>query len=150
VLGDEWGDEFESMTGKGWDMYLHTLAQYLEHFPGHPATYLEAEAPQSSSEPGAWPVLLNALGLSASVATGDRVRLTPAGLDPLEGVVDYLTGNFLGIRTSDALYRFHGRAPIGMPIAVGHHIYSAPGSDAAVDGERAAQRWQSWLGAVFG
>lgn len=148
-LADGWDDEYEGMTGKGWDMYLHTLGQYLKHFPGQPATYVEAEAPQSSAEPGAWPVLLEALGLSASVATGDWVRLTPAGLDPLDGVVDYRTDDFLGIRTSDALYRFHGRAALGLPMAVGHHVYRPPGSDRVIDGEQTTERWRSWLGAVF-
>jgi uncharacterized protein YndB with AHSA1/START domain len=144
VLGDDWGDEFESMTGSGWDMYLHTLAEYLTHFPGRPATYVEAEAPQSTADARTWAVLLAALGLPGSAAPGDHVRLTPSGLDPLDGVVDYLTGNFLGVRTADALYRFHGRAPIGMPIAVGHHLYG-DGADA----EEAARKWQSWLAGVF-
>ena len=33
-LGDDWSDEFEAMTGMGWDMYLDTLAQYFRHFAG--------------------------------------------------------------------------------------------------------------------
>jgi uncharacterized protein YndB with AHSA1/START domain len=144
VLGEGWGDEFESMTGKGWDMYLHTLAQYLEHFGGRTATYLEAEGPPSSAGEGAWPVLLDALGLPGPLARGDAVALTPDGVEPLEGVVDYLTSNFLGIRTPDGLYRFHGRAPLGMPIAVGHHIFRDD-----LDGERTAWRWQAWLERVF-
>jgi uncharacterized protein YndB with AHSA1/START domain len=144
ILGEGWGDQFESMTGKGWDMYLHTLAEYLTHFPGRAATYIEAEGPQSSSEESAWPVLLRALGVSTSAAQGDRVRLDVDGLDPIDGVVDYVTSNFLGVRTSDALYRFHGRAPIGMTIAVGHHRY---GED--IDREREARGWQGWLDGVF-
>jgi uncharacterized protein YndB with AHSA1/START domain len=144
VLGDDWGDEFESMTGSGWDMYLHTLAEYFTHFPGRSAAYVEAEAPQSTADAGTWAVLLTALGLPGSATQGDQVRLTPSGLDPLDGVVDYLTGNFLGVRTADALYRFHCRAPIGMPIAVGHHLYG-DGADA----EEAAQQWKSWLDGVF-
>jgi uncharacterized protein YndB with AHSA1/START domain len=144
ILGDDWGDEFESMTSKGWDMYLHTLAEYLEHFPGRPATYIEADAPQSSAEESAWPVLVGALGLSGPLATGDPVRLTPDGLAPIDGVVDYVTPDFLGVRAPDALYRFHGRAPIGMPIAVGHHLYR-PG----VDAEHVTQDWKAWLYRVF-
>jgi uncharacterized protein YndB with AHSA1/START domain len=143
-LGDDWDDEFESMTGQGWDMYLHTLAQYLRHFPGRTATYIEAEAPQASSEESAWPVLLRGLELSPSVTEGDRVRLHPDGLDAVDGVVDCVMPNFVGFRTSDALYRFHGRAPLGMTIAVGHHLY---GDD--VDRERAERGWQAWLDGVF-
>ncbi|HEY0359189.1 MAG TPA: SRPBCC domain-containing protein [Mycobacteriales bacterium] len=143
-LGDDGGDAFESMTGAGWDMYLHTLAQYFEHFAGRPATYVETEAPPSSAHAGAWAVLLGALGLSGSVAPGDHVELTPEGPEPVVGVVDYVTPSFLGVRTSDALYRFHGRAAIGMPIAVGHHVYRDD-----VDAEQAAERWQAWLAGVF-
>jgi uncharacterized protein YndB with AHSA1/START domain len=144
VLGADWGDEFVSMTGHGWDMYLHTLAEYLLHFPGRPAAYVEAEAPQSSADAGAWAVLLRALGLSGSVAEGDHVELIAAGPQPVNGVVDYVTPNFLGVRTSDALYRFHGRAPIGMSIAVSTHVYRDD-----IDAEEATTRWQDWLGRVF-
>src|SRR5215469_5868752 len=42
VMGDSWEDE---LTGHGWDMYLHTLAQYFLHFAGKPATFVLAEAP---------------------------------------------------------------------------------------------------------
>ena len=35
VLGDDWETEYDAL-GKGWDMYLHQLAQYLGHFRGRP------------------------------------------------------------------------------------------------------------------
>ncbi len=47
---------------------------------------------------------------------------------------------FLGVRTADSLIRFHGRASLGMPIAVSHHIYSTD-----VDHEAVAKAWQSQL-----
>ncbi|WP_067135277.1 hypothetical protein [Microtetraspora malaysiensis] len=50
-----------------------------------------------------------ALGVSDRVEVGDEVRLPPAGLTPIEGVVDYATPVFLGVRSADALYRFYGR-----------------------------------------
>jgi uncharacterized protein YndB with AHSA1/START domain len=137
-------DELAGITGRGWDMYLHTLAQYLRHFPGRAATYIEAEAPQSSADASAWPVLLRALGLPEAVGPGDAVRVTPDGLEPLAGTVDYLAADFLGIRTSDALYRFHGRAALGMTIAVGHHLYRD-----GVDPERTTRAWRTWLDGVF-
>jgi uncharacterized protein YndB with AHSA1/START domain len=144
VLGDEWGDEFESMTGKGWDMYLHTLAQYLAYFPGRPAVYVEAEGPAESAAAGAWPVIARGLGLTDSPAEGDRVRLTPAGLAPIEGVVDYLRPSFIGVRTSDSLLRFHGRAALGMTVAVAQHIYSGE-----VDARGTEEAWTSWLHGLF-
>ncbi|WP_026359982.1 SRPBCC family protein [Amycolatopsis nigrescens] len=136
VLADDWDDDYESLTGHGWDMYLHTLGQYLKYFAGRPATYVEAEGPAASADPGAFRLLLDALGLT-EFALGDRVRLTPDGLAPIEGVVDYVVPPvdgqpvFLGVRAADAMYRFHGRAVLGMPIAVGHHFYGEPDAPSA-------------------
>jgi uncharacterized protein YndB with AHSA1/START domain len=144
VVGEEWGDEYESMTSHGWDMYLHTLAQYLLHFPGRPATYVEAEAPASSSVRDTWTRLGPALGLSPQVAIGEQVRLELDGLALIEGAVDYVSPAFLGVRTADALIRFHDRATIGMPVAVSHHSYSD------VDHASIEKAWQSWLAHVLG
>jgi uncharacterized protein YndB with AHSA1/START domain len=146
VFGDDWSDEFEDMTGKGWDMYLHTLAQYLSHFAGRPAVYVEAESPPSSARPDMWPRVLAALGAGADgpVELGTAMHLDLAGVGPIDGVVDYLSSNFVGLRTADALVRFHGRAPIGMTVAVSHHTY---GRD--LDVAKATQAWEAWLADVF-
>jgi hypothetical protein len=45
--------------------------------------------------------------------------------------------SFLGVRTSDGLYRFVGR---NGEVAVGHHIFT-PG----VDREQAELAWHNWL-----
>jgi hypothetical protein len=145
-LGDDWEGEFDfqELTGHGWDMYLHTLAEYLEHFRGRPVAYVTADAPAESATESAWPVLLAALGLTGSTAPGDGVRLTPEGMAPIEGVTDYVGPTFLGVRTGDAMYRFHGRATLGMPIAVGHHLFRED-----VDVEREAEAWRFWFARVF-
>ncbi|HEY6423341.1 MAG TPA: SRPBCC domain-containing protein [Pseudonocardiaceae bacterium] len=140
VLGDDWRDEYESMASGGWDMYLHTLAQYLQHFPGQAATYVEADAPASSAADDGWAQLAPALGLNDPLATGNRVYLELSGLAPIEGVVDYVAPGFLGVRSADALLRFHHRTAIGMPIGVSHHLYSASADRAAVE-----KAWQGWL-----
>ncbi|MHA6797163.1 SRPBCC family protein [Pseudonocardia bannensis] len=144
ILGDDWSAEYEDMTSHGWDMYLHTLTEYLKHFPGRPATYIEAEGPQASAQASAWPGVLEGLGLSRAPTQGEQVRLTPAGLAPIEGVVDYVGPSFLGVRTADALLRFHGRAALGMAVAVGHHVYSDD-----VDQAAGEQAWKSWLEGLF-
>src|SRR6266487_2450888 len=59
-------------------------------------------------------------------------------------VLRFVQSGFLGVRTSDGLYRFHGRAAFGMPIAVGHHIFARD-----VDQKKAEQAWQSWLNHTF-
>jgi uncharacterized protein YndB with AHSA1/START domain len=143
-LGDDWSDEFESMTAKGWDMYLYTLAQYLTYFAGRPATYVEAEGPPSSANADAWPLLVGALGLTQAFEPGAAVHMELTGIGPIDGVVDYLTSNYIGIRTADALIRFHGRAPIGMTVAVGHHAYVDE-----LDAAATTHAWESWLAGAF-
>ena len=139
--GDDWETEYEAMNA-GWDSYFHTLGQYLRYFFARPVTFVLADGPQSSAAPEAWPKLLASLGLDGRPAVGDHVRLT--GPDPLDGVVDHVLDSFLGVRTADALYRFHGRALLGMPVAVGHHLF-LPGVDADKEGER----WRTWLEDAF-
>lgn len=146
-LGDDWSDEFnyEEMTSYGWDMYLHTLAQYLTYFAGRPATYVEAQAPMNSAAKEAWPVLEKALGLTSAPELGDSVRLVPEGLRPISGVVDYVEPgeDFLTVRADDGLYRFHSLAPMNLPIAVGHYIYRE------IDQEKEQEAWRAWLERTF-
>jgi hypothetical protein len=132
VLDGDWGDEFETMTGAGWDLYLFTLGEYLRHFPGRPAVYAEAEAPP---DPGAWERILAALGDPVPGRTVD----TPVG----RGEVDVRNEHHLGIRTPGALLRFHERSLIGMPVAVGHHEMT-PGADAGA----ITRTWTAWLAAT--
>ena len=142
---DGWGDDYEVMTGFGWDMYLHTLDQYLTHFAGRPAVYLEAEAPESSTKAEAWPRLIAALGLTEPVEMGAAVHIDLPGVGAVEGIVDYATPTFLGLRAPLALIRFHGRALIGMPVAVSQHTYVS-----TFDVDSAQRGWESWLAGIFG
>ncbi|OAH47505.1 hypothetical protein AYJ66_02355 [Dietzia cinnamea] len=147
-LGDDWDAEFDfgEMTGHGWDMYLHTLAQYLEHFADRPAHFVTAEGPPASSGPGSWAALEEALGVKGPFARGQHLRLTPEGLPPLEGVVDFAYPefvNFLAIRAAEGLYRFHDNSPMGMPQAVGHYLFGD------IDREATEQAWRDWLARVY-
>ena len=127
------------------DFYLHTLGEYLEHFDGRPATYIgEApggiQGPPTSASPNGFKRLQQALGLDEQVTEGDSVRLTPQGLEPVEGVVDYLRPNFMGIRTADALYCFFGRNAFGGPVALTIHLFGN-----GVDPDKIKQSWQQYL-----
>ncbi len=141
LVGDDWSDEYVSMAGRGWDMYLYTLAEYFAHFRGRPATYVEAEAPPSSAAQEKWSLLLDAVGGRTAESA---VELTLPGMAPVAGTVDYLTENFLGIRSTDSLVRFHGRWPLGMPVAVSQHVY-VEGTDATA----LAAAWKGWLEDAF-
>ncbi|MDX6247861.1 MAG: hypothetical protein QOF10_1221 [Kribbellaceae bacterium] len=145
---DDWEAEYEA-TARGWDFYFHTLEVYLSEFKGQPATYVVAEGPQWSNTAEAWAKLLEVLGASA---VGDTVELDLYGVGPVTGEVDYLGPSQLGIRTDQALLRFHGRHLLGMSVALGHHYYqrgrrARPVS--AEDARRLEDAWQSWLTEVF-
>jgi hypothetical protein len=120
--------------------YQHSLGQYACHFAGREPTRVTAEGPAH----GSFAAVRRALGVADDVAAGDRVRLTPAGLEPIDGVVDYTTDAFLGVRSADALYRVYGRDRWGWPVSVAHHCF-ADGVDQATT-ERA---WSDWMAGVF-
>jgi uncharacterized protein YndB with AHSA1/START domain len=141
VLGDDWETQYDAFA-EGWDMFLHQLGQYLRFFPGRPATPVTLFGPGPEDADRMWAGLRRGLGLAGQPAEGDRVRLTPEGLDPIEGVVDYLSPVALGVRTDDGLYRFV-RGHDGS-VAVGHHLYAD-----GVDPAKAEAPWQTWLGRLF-
>jgi hypothetical protein len=70
------------------------------------------------------------------------VQLTPENLPPIDGVVDYVQGDFLGVRTDDAMYRFI-RGYAGGAV-LGHHLFAE-----GIDRESAEQEWQDWLTKVM-
>ena len=138
--GDDWEAEYDALR-KGWPMYLRTLAQYLAHFPGRTATPVSAQGPQQADQDQVWEALKRGLGLTGTVSEGDTVRFTLDDSTPVQGVVDsVLDPSFLGVRTSDGLYRFVGR---GGAVGVGHHVF------ADVDGQQAERAWQDWLARLF-
>lgn len=137
---DDWEDEYEAMT-KGGAQYFHTLGQYLTYFAPRTATALTAQLPAPGERDHVWSQLRAALGLAGAVAEGDTVRLAPRGLAPIDGVIDFVNSDFLGVRTPDALYRFV--CAMGMA-GFGHHLFAAD-----VDTERAAHDWHAWLTAAL-
>jgi hypothetical protein len=70
------------------------------------------------------------------------VRLTPDGLAPVDGVVDYLSPDILGVRSGDGLYRF-ARGFDGSVFA-GHHLFAGD-----PDPRGTERVWQAWLAGLF-
>lgn len=138
--GDDWEAEYDAMT-KGGELFFRTLIEYVTYFSGRVATPVTAFGPPVTDWERAWAVLRDALGLSGPVTEGDRVRFTPAGLPPIDGAVYFVNPDTLGVRTSDAMYRFL-RGFRG-PMVVAHHVF------ADVDQQRTERAWQSWLNQVF-
>ena len=121
--------------------YYHSLGEYVAHFAGRDSSYVSLDAPESSAK-GGTTAITRALGLPDTTYVGERVHLTPDGLPAIEGVVDYVSPAFLGIRTADALYRIYGRDYWGWPAGVAHHFF-----DPATAGTEEA--WRTWLDGVF-
>jgi uncharacterized protein YndB with AHSA1/START domain len=131
--GDDWADEFEAMA-RGNALFWHTLATYLDHFAGRFATPVTAFGPMIVDWPRTRAKLVAAIGRD-----GDRVRFTPDGLPPVDGVVYFENEDTIGIRTDDAIYRFL-RGFRG-PVMACHHIFSD------ISPESTEQAWRAWLNA---
>jgi hypothetical protein len=123
--------------------YYHSLGEYLGHFRGRDATYISVDAPAASAD-GGFALVRAALAIPDDADVGDEVTLTPAGLEPIEAVVDYATPVFLGVRSADALYRFYGRDAWGWPVGAAHHLFGA-----RVDKDAAQRAWDRWLQSLF-
>jgi uncharacterized protein YndB with AHSA1/START domain len=142
MLGDDWEAEYEGMS-EGDPMYFRKLLAYVTHFSGRFATPIEAIGPNAGDDSErVMAMFRSALGLERDVVEGHRVRLTPDGLDPIEGVVDEVSRNFLGVRTDDAMYRFI-RGFEGS-VMVGHHLFGEGIDQRAVEAD-----WRSWLDRTF-
>jgi hypothetical protein len=122
ILADEWEDQYDAIGGHT-DFYLHTLGQYLEHFNGRTPTYVGQpssgiDGPESAGTPDAMDSLRAALGVEDGARPGDPVRAELGDAGTVDGVVDYATPEFLGVRTADGLYRFFGRNHYGHVVAL--------------------------------
>jgi uncharacterized protein YndB with AHSA1/START domain len=139
LAGDDWETEYQALRS-GDPMYIQKLAEYLTYFRGRTGVPVSAYGPKVDRE-RAWTVFKQAFGLSGGVAEGDHVKVTPEGLAPIDGVVDHVSPETLGLRTSDALYRFiHG---LEGTVVLGHHIFSD------VDQRATERAWQSWVDRSF-
>jgi uncharacterized protein YndB with AHSA1/START domain len=148
ILADEWADQYDAIDGHT-DFYLHTLGEYLQHFNGQRVTYVGQpsagiEGPQAAGTPDAMDTLRAALGISAGAAVGDSVRADLGGAGVLDGVIDYLTPEFIGIRTSDSLYRFFGRNHYGSVVGMSAHVFRDDVDEAAAE-----KALKSWLDSVY-
>jgi hypothetical protein len=144
IFVDDWDSQYDAVQAHT-DFYLHTLSEYLQHFDGRAATYIGdvpggIQGPPNSATPDGFRRMRQALGLAGEAREGDRVRLTAHGLEPLDGVIDYLRPNFLGVRTADALYRFFGRNAFGAPVAMSIHVFAD-----GIEPELTKQSWRHWL-----
>ena len=148
ILADDWADQYDAIDGHT-DFYLHTLGEYLRHFNGRPVTYVGQpsagiEGPAAAGAPEAMDTLRAALGIGAAAVVGDSVHADLGGAGLLDGVIDYLTPEFIGIRTSDTLYRFFGRNHYGSVVGMSAHVFRDD-----VDAAAAEKALKNWLDAAY-
>ena len=148
ILADGWEDQYDAIGGHT-DFYLHTLGQYLEHFNGRPVTYVGQpssgiDGPEAAGTPDAMDALRAALGVSSDAGAGDEVHAPLGDAGTLDGVIDYATPEFVGVRAEEGLYRFFGRNHFGHTVGMSAHLF-AEDVDAA---EREAQL-KAWLDGVY-
>ncbi|PRX50153.1 uncharacterized protein YndB with AHSA1/START domain [Prauserella shujinwangii] len=134
--GDDWADEYEAMT-RGTALFFHTLVACLTHFPGRTAVPVTVFGPPVTNWARTWAAVRQGLGLEDSVTEGDRVRFSPDGGAPVKGVVYFANEDTLGVRTTDALYRF--LKGFRGPLIAAHHYFST------VDTQEAERAWLAWL-----
>ena len=149
ILADEWEDQYDAIDGHT-DFYLHTLGavpRALQRPPGHlrrPAVgrHRGARGRRHAGRDGHAARGAGHLRRTRAWATAVHASLGDAGT--LDGVIDYSTPEFLGVRTADGLYRFFGRNHYGSVVGMSAHLF--------VDGVDAAAReaaLKAWLDGVY-
>ncbi len=102
------------------------------------------EGPESAGAPDSMDRLRAALGIGASAAVGDAVHADLGGASSLDGVIDYLASQFVGIRSDDALWRFFGRNHFGGVVGMSAHIFRDD-----VDAAAAEAALKAWLDSIY-
>ena len=148
ILADGWEDQYDAIGGHT-DFYLHTLGQYLEHFNGREVTYVGQpssgiDGPQSAGGADAMDTLRAALGIGDGAAVGDPVHAELGGAGSLDGVIDYLTPEFIGVRDDDGLWRFFGRNHYGHVVGMSAHIFRDD-----VDAAQSEAVLKAWLDSLY-
>ena len=137
--GDDWEAEFDAMS-KGGRMYFRTLVAYLTHFAGRSGPIVNLSGPPVDDWETAWPALRSALGIGAPPEVGDPVHFAVADFGPVDGVVDFVNAEAIGVRTDNGLFRFI-KGFFGSWV-LGHHLFH-PADEAAI-----TDAWRAWLAAL--
>ncbi|MFD7491048.1 SRPBCC domain-containing protein [Streptomyces sp. NPDC059832] len=140
LLGDDWEDEYDALR-RGWPFHLHTLREYLTHFPGRTGVPVFALAPSGGrSAPEVRAALARGLSLPSPIPVGSQTHAAPAGLPPLDGEVVWSDDERMELRTADGIYTFHHGS--GM-VLMFHHLFGP-------DTDSAEAAWQQWLTGLLG
>ena len=128
ILADEWEDQYDAIGGHT-DFYLHTLGavpRALQRPPGHlrrPAVGRHRGARGRRQAPTRWTRCAPPWASRPDAGVGDEVHASLGAAGSLDGVIDYSTPEFLGVRTDDGLYRFFGRNHYGGVVGMSAHLF---------------------------
>jgi hypothetical protein len=84
------------------------------------------------------------LGVAPGAGVGDEVHASLGGAGTLDGVIDYSTPEFLGIRDADGLWRFFGRNHYGSVVGMSAHLFRDD-----VDAAVSETVLKAWLDSVY-
>ena len=149
ILADGWEDQYDAIGGHT-DFYLHTLGavpRALQRPRGHlrrPAVGRHRRARVRRARRTRWTRCAPPSASPRTRGVGDAVHASLGDAGTLDGVIDYSTPEFLGVRTADGLYRFFGRNHYGSVVGMSAHLF-ADGVDAAA--REAALK--AWLDGVY-
>lgn len=145
----DWDAEYDGMDS-GWRLFLANLVLYLRHFPGQHAASLIVNSVAPGPRPQVWDRLVQAAGLPAAPAVGDRVETGGDGTPALAGVVARVADEMLTVRTEAPApgHVFFAAEGGGIQIYTSFYAYFF-GDDADAVVARESPRWQAWMAAHF-
>ena len=129
ILADGWEDQYDAIGGHT-DFYLHTLGavpRALQRPPGHlrrPAVGRHRRAARPPGRRTRWTRCAPPWASPPDAGVGDAVHASLGDAGTLDGVIDYSTPEFLGVRTADGLYRFFGRNHYGGVVGMSAHLFA--------------------------
>lgn len=143
--GEEWDAQYDGMV-EGWLLFLINLRLHLEHFPGQAARALLPTATWAGPRSAAWAALTDALGIPASPAPGERVRVSAPDTPPFAGVVADAGPWRIALLLDEpapgtAIVTAEGDGE-AVSVSVWSYLYGADGAAAA---DRDEPLWRDWL-----
>lgn len=143
--GEDWDAQYDGMA-EGWLLFLLNLRLHLEHFGGQTAKAVLPSATWMGPRDKAWATLSDALGISPSVAVGERIEIIADDAPALAGTVADVAPWRLGLLLDQpspgtAFLAVEGNGE-HVNVSIWSYLY---GKDGAAAAERDETLWQQWL-----
>ena len=99
--GDDWQAEYDALQ-TGDPAFIAKLETHLKYFRGRQATplFLVGSSPITAEQ--CWAILRRELGVGPEAGVGAPVRADIPEVGEIDGVVEYVSRDFFGVRTDDA------------------------------------------------